>query len=58
MKSKKGKILLISSCFLSAGIYYYVKTSKNLDYQKRYQGVLNDIERQKEKFKKWKADNL
>ncbi|CDO67045.1 conserved Plasmodium protein, unknown function [Plasmodium reichenowi] len=58
MRKHTGKILLASSCALSVGIYYYVKTSKYSDYKKRYEGVLNDIERQKKKFKKWTSENL
>ncbi|CAD2100499.1 protein PET117, putative [Plasmodium chabaudi chabaudi] len=58
MQYRYGKILLASSILLSVGIYYYVKESKNWDYQRRYEGVLRDLERQKSKLEKWKADNL
>ncbi|SCP05701.1 protein PET117, putative [Plasmodium ovale] len=58
MKNRYGKFLLLSSCIISVGIYYYVKTSKFLDYQRRYEGVLKDIERQKKKLEKWKTDDL
>ncbi|CDU19876.1 protein PET117, putative [Plasmodium yoelii] len=58
MKYRYGKILLTSSILLSVGIYYYVKESKYWDYQRRYEGVLRDLERQKSKLEKWKADNL
>ncbi|CAA9989565.1 conserved Plasmodium protein, unknown function [Plasmodium knowlesi strain H] len=58
MKKRSGKYILLSSCLLSLGIYYYVKTTKYSDYRRRYEGVLKDIERQKAKFEKWKADNL
>ncbi|SBT80355.1 protein PET117, putative [Plasmodium malariae] len=58
MKNNYGKILLLSSCALSFGIYCYVKKTKYSDYERRYEGVLKDIERQKMKLQKWKADNL
>ncbi|CRG94777.1 conserved Plasmodium protein, unknown function [Plasmodium gallinaceum] len=58
MKRFSGQILLISTCILSVGVYYYVKTTKYSDYRRRYEGVLNDIERQKKKIEKWKVKNL
>ncbi|CRH01344.1 conserved Plasmodium protein, unknown function [Plasmodium relictum] len=58
MKRYSGQILLISTCILSVGVYYYVKNTKYSDYKRRYEGVLKDIERQKKKIEKWKVEDL
>lgn len=58
MRNIHGSALLFSMCILSFGVYYYVKKTKNKDYERRYAGVLKDIERQKKKLEKWKIDNL
>ncbi|ANQ09577.1 Uncharacterized protein PCOAH_00045330 [Plasmodium coatneyi] len=46
MKKRSGKYILLSSCVLSLGIYYYVKTTKYSDYRRRKMKKISSLVRE------------